>query len=130
MAEVSSSLRGARGGPVSGASQCNPRVPPTHSIRYLLLLYRTIVPRFRGFYKLAAVREELLAQAAKDREALEAELGARHEGEREKLMEEARERADEMVKEVRVCCVAEGGGCFVWRVSSVVRTVPPHANDC
>lgn len=48
-----------------------------------------------------AVREEMWAQAARDRDALEAELGARHEGERERLLEEAQERANAMVEEVQ-----------------------------
>lgn len=50
-----------------------------------------------------AVREEMWAQAARDRDALEAELGARYEGERERMLEEARERASEMVEEVGDC---------------------------
>lgn len=48
-----------------------------------------------------AVREEMWAQASRDRDALEAELGARHDAEREKLLQEARERASAMVEEVR-----------------------------
>lgn len=48
-----------------------------------------------------AVREEMWAQAARDRDALEAELGARHEGERERLLEEAQERTNAMVEEVQ-----------------------------
>lgn len=50
-----------------------------------------------------AVREEMWAQAARDRDALEAELGLRHEGERERMLEEAKEHANEMVEEVSVC---------------------------
>lgn len=40
------------------------------------------------------------AQAARDRDALEAELEARHEGERERLLQEAKERANAVVEEV------------------------------
>lgn len=50
--------------------------------------------------KMIAVREEMWAQAARDRDALQAELSARHEGERERLLEEAQERAIAMVEEV------------------------------
>lgn len=50
--------------------------------------------------KMIAVREEMWAQAARDRDALQAEMNARHEGERERLLEEARERAIAMVEEV------------------------------
>lgn len=42
------------------------------------------------------------AQATRDRDALEAELGLRYEGERSKLQEEANERANEIVEEVRM----------------------------
>lgn len=48
-----------------------------------------------------AVREEMWAQAARDRDALEAELGSRHEAERSILLEEAGERDSEIVEEVR-----------------------------
>lgn len=57
--------------------------------------------------KLMAVREEMWAQAARDRDALEAELGARHEGERERLLEEAQERTNAMVEEVKAKMSAE-----------------------
>ncbi len=49
-----------------------------------------------------AVREEMWAQAARDRDALEAELGLRHEEERSRFLEEANERASEIIEEVRV----------------------------
>jgi len=42
------------------------------------------------------------AQAARDRDALEAELGLRHEEERSRFLEEANERASEIIEEVRV----------------------------
>lgn len=48
------------------------------------------------------VREEMWAQAARDRDALEAELGLRHEEERSRFLEEANERASEIVEEVGV----------------------------
>ena len=54
----------------------------------------------RTAVKMIAVREEMWAQAARDRDALQAELSARHEGERKRLLEEARERAIAMVEEV------------------------------
>lgn len=47
------------------------------------------------------------AQAARDRDALEAELGLRHKEERDILLQEAAERADEMIKEV---ILQYGGG--------------------
>lgn len=47
-----------------------------------------------------AVREEMWAQAARDRDALEAELGLRHEEERSRFLEEANERASEIIEEV------------------------------
>lgn len=48
-----------------------------------------------------AVREEMWAQAARDRDALEAELSLRHEAERSRFLEEAGERDSEIVEEVR-----------------------------
>ncbi|CAM9272491.1 unnamed protein product [Sphacelaria rigidula] len=57
--------------------------------------------------KMIAVREEMWAQAARDRDALQAELSARHEGERERLLEEAQERAIAMVEEVKAKMAAE-----------------------
>ncbi|CAM9638804.1 unnamed protein product, partial [Ectocarpus fasciculatus] len=51
--------------------------------------------------QLMAVREEMWAQAARDRDALEAELGLRHEAERSRFMEEAGERDSEIVEEVK-----------------------------
>lgn len=51
--------------------------------------------------QLMAVREEMWAQAARDRDALEAELGLRHEEERSRFLEEANERASEIIEEVR-----------------------------
>eukprot|EP00903_Cladosiphon_okamuranus_P022276 g20482.t1 len=51
--------------------------------------------------QLMAVREEMWAQAARDRDALEAELGLRHEEERSRFLEEANERASEIIEEVK-----------------------------
>lgn len=52
--------------------------------------------------KLAAVREELGAQAALERDALADELGSRHTEERERLLEEAKERANNILEEVHM----------------------------
>lgn len=41
------------------------------------------------------------AQAARDRDALEADLSLRHEEERSRFLEEANERASQIVEEVR-----------------------------
>ncbi|CAM9657572.1 unnamed protein product, partial [Ectocarpus sp. 4 AP-2014] len=49
--------------------------------------------------QLMAVREEMWAQAARDRDALEAELSLRHEAERSRFLEEAGERDSEIVEE-------------------------------
>ncbi|CAM9865365.1 unnamed protein product [Pylaiella littoralis] len=57
--------------------------------------------------QLMAVREEMWAQAARDRDALEAELGLRHEEERSRFLEEANERALEVIEEVKINMAAE-----------------------
>ncbi|CAM9985149.1 unnamed protein product [Laminaria digitata] len=57
--------------------------------------------------KLAAVREELGTQAALDRDALETELGSRHAEERERLLAEAKERANNMLDEVKAKMAVE-----------------------
>lgn len=44
------------------------------------------------------------AKAARDRDALKAELGQKKKGGRRDLSEEAREHADKMVQEVRALC--------------------------
>lgn len=62
---------------------------------------------------MVSVREEMWAQAARDRNTLEAELGARNEREKKKMLEEARDRAESMVQEVGdevlVLCI-----CLAW----------------
>ena len=69
-----------------------------------------------------AVREEMWAQAARDRDALEAELGLRHEEERSRFLEEANERASEIIEEVGLWCGLGRCGvvCFgvVWCTQS------------
>lgn len=45
------------------------------------------------------------AQAARDRDALEAELGLRHEEERSRFLEEANDRASEIMEEVGAAVV-------------------------
>ena len=50
--------------------------------------------------QLVAVREDMWAQAARDRDALETEMGLKQEAERERMMEEANQRAGEIVEEV------------------------------
>eukprot|EP00752_Nemacystus_decipiens_P006369 g5741.t1 len=57
--------------------------------------------------QLMAVREEMWAQAARDRDALEAELGLRHEEERSRFFDEANERASEIIEEVKEKMAAE-----------------------
>ncbi|CAN0138574.1 unnamed protein product [Ectocarpus sp. 12 AP-2014] len=51
--------------------------------------------------QLMTVREEMWAQAARDRDALEAELSSRHEAERSRFLEEAGERDNEIVEEAK-----------------------------
>ncbi|CAM9606619.1 unnamed protein product [Scytosiphon promiscuus] len=57
--------------------------------------------------QLVAMREEMLAQATRDKDALEAELALEFEGERLKLKEEAKERATEIVEELKLKLAAD-----------------------
>lgn len=59
-------------------------------------------------HQLMAVREEMWAQAARDRDALESELGLR-------FLDEANERASEIVEEVNVWLMVRRGS--LWAVA-------------